>query len=312
MTKFLKIRNLLLVSLLLISGAATTFFISSCQKEKLPAATAESTTTPLLPSCPGFCSNCGDDPCAPKTVLEAVTTLADPANNQENMIYYHYAQAIRDAVKTPAFLQYIMNEMTVNNQGVSVSIYRLAQNNPAFATYINTKLRQSILANYIYPRGVEPGIEALIVNPNWDANLYLKSHLQNAGFYFDPVVFYKTKPVPTAVTLPVTVLIGQEVNDCDDAAGWKGDVESLVGEVEGRSGDRVVMIVGPGTDGNVNTGISVASAAEAEDRTSRVSMKSIKIKGSAYRYENSGKSEITGAYIGYTYSPVVKKTNFLY
>jgi len=295
-------------------GAISFFVITSCQKEKAPIfAGQESSETPALtPSCEDFCSECGDDPCSPRTVLEAVTTPDDAANSQVNMILYHYAQAVREAAKNATYLQYMMGAMTVSNEGVSVSLLTLAQNNSSFASFINGKLRQSMSDNYIYPRGVETGVDALIATTSWDANAYLKAHLQYAGTYFDPVIYYKTKPVSGAESYPVTVLISQEVNDCDDAAGWKGDTPALVGETEGRSGNRVVLIVGVGADGNVNNPGAATLAGTAQDRTTTVRMKSIKIKGLDFRYENSGKSEIKGVYIRYSSNPIERNEQVYY
>jgi len=69
-------------------GAISFFVITSCQKEKASIfAGQESSETPALtPSCEAFCSECGDDPCSPRTVLEAVTAPDDAANSQVNMI----------------------------------------------------------------------------------------------------------------------------------------------------------------------------------------------------------------------------------
>lgn len=314
MNRFLNFRLTLFIGALFVIGTVAFLTITSCEKEKSSTFSGQETNanTPLTPSCENPCSDCGDDACTPKTVLEAVSDTGDLENHKVNMILYHYAQAVREAAKDATLRQYMLNAMTVNNQGVSVSLYTLAQGNTTFASFINAKLRQSMSETNIYPRGVEVGVEALIASTTWNANAYLKDRLIYSGTPYDPVIYYKTKPVAAAGAYPVTVLISQEVNDCDDAAGWRGDVPGLVGETEGRNGNRVVMIVGPGLDGNVNArGNDIANALEtAKDRTSRVDMMSIRIKGAEFRYERSGKSEITGAYI--KFSPVLEsnESNF--
>jgi hypothetical protein len=296
----------LLPSVLIAMSLGVLFFITSCEKEKSsPTGGQESETTPLLPSCNDYCSDCGDDACTPRTILEAVTDTIDPENHRVNMILFHYAQAVREAAKNSTLLQYMTGAVTVNNVGVSASLHTLAQNNSTFASGINYYLRQSMSANNIYPRGVELGVDSLIADPTWDANTYLKNRLTYGTTPYEPVIYYLTKPSTGAGEFPATVLIAQEVNDCDDIAGWKGDVPSLVGETEAKNGNRLVLIVGPGLHGNPSETTEIPISAPSLDRTTSVSMASVRILGSAYRYETSGKSEIKGAYIRYNTSPVV-------
>jgi hypothetical protein len=300
MNRFLNFRLTLFIGALFAIGTVAFLTITSCEKEKSSTFSGQETdaNTPLTPSCENPCSDCGDDACTPKTVLEAVSDTGDLENHKVNMILYHYAQAVREAAKNPTFLQYMTVGMTVNNQGVTVSLHTLAQNNASFASFVNYNLRQSMAANYIYPRGVEPGIEALIADPTWDANTYLKNRLIYNGTPYAPVIYYKTKPVAGAENLPVSVLISQDVNDCDDVAGWRGDTPGLVGEAEGRSGNRVVIVVGPGAAGNFSSMASPTNISNgAEDRTSTVNMNNLQFFGSQFRYEKSSKSEVTGQYI---------------
>jgi hypothetical protein len=315
MNSFLKFRFAILIGTFFL-GTAVFFSITSCEKEKTPSFSGQESdsTTPLVSSCTEPCSDCGDDACTPKTVLEAIADDEDAENHKVNMILYHYAQAVREAAKIPTFLTYMTTGMTVENQGVTVSLHTLAQNNSTFAAYINGRLRYFMAQNFIYPRGVEPGIEELIANPSWDANTYLKEHLIYSGTPYEPVIYYKTKPVAGAENLPVTVLVSQEVNDCDDYAGWRGDTPGLVGETEGRSGNRVVIIVGPGTQGGPSSQSSpLASLSNgADDRTSVVRMNNLQFFGSQFRYENSGKSEVTGAYIKFAPSPASPATFCFY
>ncbi|MDO8366580.1 MAG: hypothetical protein Q7T20_07290 [Saprospiraceae bacterium] len=287
------------------------FIIPSCKKEttnlEIKASDRDGEDI-LTPSCEDYCSECGDDVCTPSTVLEAITDTGDASNNKVNIILFHYAQAVREAAKNTTYRQYIENALTVNNVGVSVSLLTLSDNNSSFATFLNSKLRQSMSENNIYPRGVVTGIDSDIADTTWDANSFLKGELAYGSDSYDPVVYYLSKPDAGAANYPVSVLIAQEVNDCDDVAGWKGDTPALVGETEGRDDSRSVMIVGPGADGNTSEGLAPPpTEAPAGDRvTTTVNMKNLKIKGLNYRYEKNGKSEVTGCWIKFSPSPVVK------
>ncbi len=316
MKLFLKTRFLHLALTALFFAIFAAFIIVSCKKEtaKLEIkASDRSEETMLTPSCEDYCSDCGDDVCTPGTVLEAITDTGDAQNNKVNMILFHYAQAVREAAKNATYRHYMETALTANNVGVSVSLLTLASNNSSFATFLNSKLRQSMSENYIYPRGVITGIDTYIANSSWDANTFLKGQLAYGSDYYEPVIYYLTKPDAGAADYPVSVLISQEVNDCDDIAGWKGDTPALVGETEGRDDGRSVMIVGPGVDGNPSEGMAPPTEASAGDRTtSAVDMKNLKIKGSDYRYERSGKSEVTGTWIKFAPSLVEKSSYNFY
>lgn len=311
MKHFLKNRFFHLALGALFLAVFAVFTIVSCKKEtanlEIKAADDRGSQDILTPSCEDYCSDCGDkDVCAPSTVLEAVTDTGDASNNKVNMILFHYAQAVREAAKNATYRQYMENELTDNNLAVSVSLLTIAGNNSGFATFINSKLRQSMSENNIYPRGVVSGIDSDIADTTWDANSFLKSELFYGSDYYEPVIYYLTKPDAGAANYPVSVLISQEVNDCDDIAGWKGDTPALVGEAEAKDDSRSVIIVGPGAHGSTSAGLVPPPTEASEDRvTTVVRMKNLKIKGSAFRYERSGKSEVTGCFIKFSPLPVV-------
>lgn len=244
--------------------------------------------------------------CEIQNVLDGVKDTSDIENNKVNMILFHYAQAVREAAKNPTYRQLMENALTNNGKGVTTSLLTLASMNASFGNFLNSKLRQSMSENNIYPRGVISGIDTYIANSSWDANSFLKGKLSYGSENYEPVIYYLSQPNSNAANYPVTVLIAQEVNDCDDVAGWKGDTPVLVGEAEGRSGNRSVIIVGPGLDGNTFEGVAPPTEVPEDRTTTTVNMSTLKIKGSSYRYEKSGKSEVTGAWIKFSPTPVVK------
>lgn len=262
----------------------------------------------LLPSCDQSCDECDAGRCYPKTVLDAVKDPYDATNDRVNMILYHYAQAVREAAKDPFYRQYMLNALTVNNQPKTASLLTLAQGSSPFANFLNAKLRQSISDKYIYPRGVEPGIETMMTNTNWDANTYLKGKLLYAPYSYDPVIYYMKKPATGNEGNVATVLIAQEVNDCDDVAGWRGDTEVLVGENEAINSEEVMFFVGPGNpvemggqqaDNNNSEGPVDFAPNAAQDRAAaRIALSQLQIKN-GYRYESSGKSEVQGWVVGF-------------
>jgi hypothetical protein len=296
----------LLFAVILLTGS----LITSCEKEqqlKDKETSSRGSEEPqyLTPSCDDYCAECNEGHCNPRNVLEAITIPNDTPNNRANMILYHYAYAVKEAAKDAAMRQYMVSAMSSGSQKITPFLLTLAQNNSTFGSFLNTKIKESISNNNVYPKGVEPGISTLLATTSWDANTYLQQKLVYAGATFDPVIHYITAPNTNSTSQPATVLIGQEVNDCDDVAGWKGDAEVLVGETEANSGDRAVFIVDPGAGGAVQylqtpeTGMEEAT----QDRTTTVNMASIQIMGEAYRYENNGKSEVKGGYVKFTSAP---------
>ncbi len=296
-------RFVVLTLALTFGVVVTTFLVSSCTKEGKPTLAEGEVLSTLVPSCDDYCSECNSGHCDPKSVLEAVNTPDDQENDRVNMILYHYAKAVKEAAKNPTYRAYMLNAMTVNNQGISPSLLTLANGNTAFATFLNDKIRSSVSAETVYPKGVEPGIATLVNDANWDANAYLKSKLTYKGQSYDPVIHYIAKPLASSSSFDATVLIAQEVNDCDDIAGWKGDTEVLVGQAEASQNTRAVFIVGPGQDGSASQGSVPPPTDVVTDRTTRITMSSFVINGESYRYENNGKSDIKGLLHGYTPSP---------
>jgi hypothetical protein len=296
-------RFVVLTLALTFGVVVTTFLVSSCTKEGKPTLTEGEVSSTLVPSCDDYCSECNSGHCDPKSVLEAVNTPDDQENDRVNMILYHYAKAVKEAAKNPTYRAYMLNAMTVNNQGVSPSLLTLANGNTAFATFLNDKIRSSVSAETVYPKGVEPGIATLVNDVNWDANAYLKSKLTYKGQSYDPVIHYIAKPLTSSISFDATVLIAQEVNDCDDIAGWKGDTEVLVGQAEASQNTRAVFIVEPGYNGAVSQGIAPPPTDIVSERTTTVNMSSFVINGESYRYEANGKSDIAGFWQSYTPSP---------
>jgi hypothetical protein len=240
-------------------------------------------------------------------VLDAVKDPEDATNDKINMILYHYAQAVREAAKNPTYRQYMLSALTVNNEPQTASLLNLAQGNASFANFLNSKLRQSISETNVYPMGVEPDIESLVTSTTWDANAYLKSKIIYAPYAYDPVIYYMKMPGVGSENNAATVLIAQDVNDCDDVAGWRGDAELLVGEAEATTSDDVILFVGPGNPveiggqelaGGNNEEFNTPQTGAQDRTTANVSISRCQVKD-GYRYESSGKSEVSGWVVGF-------------
>ena len=269
---------------------------ASCEKEALEEKDAISALPEnyLSPSC----SECGEN-CYISSVLEAIHDPEDADNDRINMILYHYGTALRTAFKKPAYQALILDALIADTEEAT-SLLTLAQEHPDFGDYFNAQLRQSMAAKNIYPRGVEEGIDDLIASDDWDANKYLTEQMTKEGYRYEPVV-YEMAMAPVLSVNTVTFLIAQEVNDCDDVAGWTGDTEVLVSEEQVKNAEGLVLFVGPGkTQTVISTG---AVAGAAQERDEQLKAVSGKIKGLNYRYEKSGKSEIVAFVVGWEEDP---------
>ena len=285
---------------LLIAGVFTFFTFAGCEKDTSGNQGGTPEDQYLTPSCDNSCDECDAGRCYPKTVLDAVKDPGDETNDKINMILYHYAQAVRDAAKNPTYRQYMLNALTVNNEAKTASLLALAQGDASFANFINAKLRQSISEKNVYPRGVEPGIETLMTTATWDANTYLRNKIVYTPYSYDPVIYYMKKPGAGSENIAATVVIAQDVNDCDDVAGWRGDTELLVGETEATTSNDVIIFVGPGNPVDIGgqqvssgTGgfIDIVQHGVQERAAARIAVSQFQVKN-GYRYESSGKSEV--------------------
>lgn len=277
-------------------------FAQSCNKEPLDISTdsevAAASTDALLPSCDEACAE-SDNDCYPTSVLEAVTDLEDSGNDRINMILYHYGVAFKAALADPTYKELALSTLASESEEAT-SLLELGQTHPAFGAFLNAQLRASMAAKNIYPRGIESGVEALIATPDWDANAYLADKMSYEDYNYQPVI-YEMNPVNTVSKENVTILIAEEVNDCDDVAGWRGETEILMSEAEANNSDELIVFVAPGKAGPV---ISTEDTAEsAQERSEQIKAVNGKIKGLNYRYEKSGKSEIVAFVTGWEDNP---------
>jgi hypothetical protein len=104
-------------------------------------------------------------------------------------------------------------------------------------------------------------------------------------------------------------VIAQDVNDCDDVAGWRGTNEVLVGEDEANTSSEPIIFVGPGlgvyqstsftggvnqvilTEPGMDNNSSFNGDQDVNDRSDVASLYQIK---AGYRYESGARSDIIG------------------
>lgn len=289
-------------------------FAQSCNKESLDIGAdmdaAATSVSPLLPSCDDACGE-SDSDCYPTSVLEAVTDAENSGNDRINMILYHYGVAFKAALGDPMYKELALSALMAQTED-AVSLLELGQDHPDFGAFLNTQLRASMSAKNVYPRGVETGVEALIDTPDWDANAYLADKMSYMGYAYQPVI-YEMKPVDIVSREMVTILIAEEVNNCDDVAGWRGETEILMSEAEANASDELIVFVAPGKAEPV---ISTADTSEsAQERDEQLKAVSGKVKGLDYRFEKTGKSEIVAFITGWEDNPAdpkIKKNDQAY
>ncbi|MCU0345780.1 MAG: hypothetical protein MUC59_02475, partial [Saprospiraceae bacterium] len=221
---------------------ALALFVWSCQKEEAAANGFEKGGTLKNPSC-------AEDQPTSATVLELMENPDDGADTRINHILYHYAQAVRQAMENPTKRCELVNAMLAAGEEGVLSLKEYATTNTSFATALNEDIKESIGENNVYPRSVETGIDALVLDANWDANAYLRDKFEYESVKYEPVVHFVGGAKPCDLSKPWVVVIGTDVNDCDDVAGWRGNTEILMGEAEAASTGEIVIFVGVGRRG---------------------------------------------------------------
>jgi hypothetical protein len=257
----------------------------------------------------GLVSSCGA-PLKANTVLELIADPDDAYNHKNNMIMYHYAQSIRKAILNPSFRCRLQDALKRDVAGVGVPISSLIGQNSLLSAEINESLRKSIHDNNIYPKRVESDLPADLLSPSWDANSYLDRKMLYGADDYTPVIhdLGTTKNCEDA-GIPV-VLLAQEVDECDDIPGWRGENEILMDEKEATSGREWVIIISPGT---------VTSIMHTNNEPLAIDMNNPKNNGvqnradvdidadehqikAGHRYETNSRSEISCNYLYYAFT----------
>ncbi len=294
-------KNAKLFQVILVFLTLMTFQVG-CQKEG-----------PDIPAKPnnekaggGFLSSCGE-PVPGNSVLELMVNPDDAEDTRVNYILYHYAQSVRKAVANPTKRCQIVNALlaTPDGQG-ALPLLKYAQDNPtSIGNGLNADLKLSISAENVYPKGVEPGIDALVQDPNWDANSFLRNKTTyNSDESDEPVIYFVRAPESCDLNRDVIVVIGTDVDDCDDVAGWNGNQEIVMGEAEASSTSAIVIYVGLGQrspssslqiKGN-DIPVQALDNMISERANVHIDADEFRIKK---RFENSKKSEIMGKWSYY-------------
>lgn len=217
------------------------------------------------------------------------------------MILYHYAQAVRDAVQDTGFRCLIVNEILADELGYGVSLHSLAQGNTALSVALNASLKQSITANSVYPKGTEADMEQLLADPSWDANGYLQSKLVYEGDAYEPVVHFVKPPALCQTEGPISVIVGESINECDEAIGWRDGVLTIFSEEGIMASNEINIFVGPGDIPENIASLSEGSKPIDLTKEDELSLRSIididtdryQIKA-GHRYENDNRSEVKG------------------
>lgn len=308
-------------SFLLLLGMIFSF--TQCEKDnQLKLSNLENT-----PGSNKLKSSCGDD-LKSNTVLGLMADPSDDINHRVNQILYHYGSAMKKVLKNNNLRCYTEDELIIESGSNGVSIIKLAEGNTDFKNALNAALKQSMSENMIYPRGFENGIESLITDATWDANTYLKSKLRYPPYNYDPVAYF-IKPVESCdVSRPPVVLLAQEVDECDDVPGWRGDTEIVMSEAEVNASAEHIIFIGPGqsvytlaageepsilsdniSELNPNGTIDVNTVTERAGIDIDVDIHQIK---NGFRFESNGSSEISGKVILYDVTKMNNNNNILW
>jgi hypothetical protein len=279
---------------MLLAIASLTFF-AGCQKEPASYAAPEN-GTPKYPSC-------SEASVTYETVLDLMVNADDAADQRLNHILYHYGRAVKKAVENTTKRCQLLDAMLAENGDGEISLLDFATENASFGADLNADLRQSISENTVYPKGVESGIEAQLEQTNWDANAYLRSKFTYEGTQYEPKAHFIKRPERCDLSKPIVVVIGTDVNDCDDVAGWRGNTEILLGEAEANSTSDIVIYIGVGESGNASPSSLVSRPGSSlNDLALQDRMLAIDFDVDEFmikkRFDHSRKSEING---GWTY-----------
>ncbi len=236
------------------------------------------------------------------TVLELMDNPDDVDDTRMNHILYHYANAMRNTMADPTKRCQLVNAMIALDGNGEISLFEYAAENVAFGNDLNAQIQQSISENEVYPKGVEDGIDALLENPSWDANTYLRNKFKYEEIDYDPIAHFVKTPEVCNTSNSVVIVIGTDVNDCDDVAGWRGNTEILMGEGEASTSAEIVIFVGVGERGNPQA----SSLIDVEDSPHFVNLFDTSVADRSYididtdqfrikkRFDKSKRSEILG------------------
>jgi hypothetical protein len=196
----------------------------------------------------GFVSSCGES-VPGNSVLELMVNPDDAEDTRINYILYHYAQAVRKAAANTTKRCQMVNALLATEGGLgTIPLLQFAQDNPAtFGDTLNSDIKLSISDEEVYPKGVEVGIDSLVQVPSWDANAFLRMKATyNSDTLDEPVIYFVKAPQSCDLNQEIVIVIGTDVDDCDDVAGWRGNEEIILSEAETDSTRDIVIFVGFG------------------------------------------------------------------
>ncbi len=256
--------------------------------------------------------------CSEVLVNNTVTQLLEEnAENAEDMkqtmIIFHYANAFRAITENSTYKQNII-EAFIQNTLNQVTVADLISVYPAMESLLNEKLIESIKNNKtVFPFNSDPDVANLVQNPTWDANAYLVANDSYHGDTYTPTIYSASDDFSQINTTQIpTIAISQDVNDCDEIIGYKGNDTVLLGQAAVESGSDFVILV---DNGDIETTSSSrvqvikpvkANAVAATDRSMAgltVVLDALKIKA-GHRFASAKRSaKVMGGVVAFMNNP---------
>lgn len=215
-------------------------------------------------------------------------------NDKINMVMYNYARAINFAAQQPGTLRMMYNALEKDQLDLGVPINDLASDSPDFDQILNEQLLESLSSdNSLRLDDVE--IKELL-NSRSDVHNYLQSKLTYDEDVYEPIIYFVNTPDQDQMNEAVTVVLGEQINECGEVAGWhKGELILLDEEATANSAGPVIFVdIANVEEDRTQTPVTINNDMLAESRaTSYVSIQ-IDTRKIKLRYENDNNSEIHG------------------
>jgi hypothetical protein len=273
------------LSLCFVLALAIILTFTMCKKAESPQL-VEEPPIGFKPSCDDSCSEC-DAFCYPKTVLDAIRDDSDLANNEMNIITYHFAKALNKTLKDPNARRALYKVLRDKKENISTSFAELSVLGQVFEQKFKSELENVIASSNIYPS-----------NSNGDPVKFLLTKIP-ASYQGYSIGVHGMNLVNFDDEYTVPVAIAEDVNACGDIAGWSNEQEQLISEKEVIGNKLSIAIVGPYSPHSTKNAVNEAASAPTIDRVAMsLDWTQYQIK-KGYRYEASGPSQVHHKFIGF-------------
>ncbi len=228
-------------------------------------------------------------------VIELLKDENDTQNDRANMILFHYANAVRAAIKDPELLTAILKATEEDVNAFGVSIPGLMSQSQQMQHVVEGSLLASVEQNNIYPKQ-----ESDLTKD--DVSDYLTRNMYFYEAQYKPVVYRHTNDDGAVKPRDqeVIVAIAESVNDENEVIAYRGEEMFLLSEADAADSKDIIIFVGVGDDsGSKGSNVIIVNPDNPDGVPveSRADIKIIadnhRIKA-GHRYESDNYSELRG------------------